>query len=91
VEALAKAGVSDEEKKRLADALGPMWDTPEVQQGLTDHPNRMARALAAVNDAVGKGSNSTGLTNTVADRRMGIRCRDVPYRTDSRFGSPWLL
>lgn len=57
VDALAKAGVSEEEKKRLAEALGPMWDTPEVQQGLTDHPNRMAPALAAVNDAVGKGSN----------------------------------
>jgi alpha-glucosidase len=57
VAALAKAGISDEQKQVLAKALGDTWSTPEARAGVADYPNKTAKALAAVNDAVGNGNN----------------------------------
>jgi len=57
VAALAKAGISDEQKQVLAKTLGDTWNTPEARAAVADYPNKMTRALAAVNDVTGKGSN----------------------------------
>jgi len=57
VAAIAKAGISDEQKQVLAKALGDTWNTPEVRAAVADYSNKTARALAAVNDAVGKNSD----------------------------------
>ena len=53
VDAQVKAGVSEQEKQALATALGPVWDTPEAKAALADYPNKMARAQAEINDAMG--------------------------------------
>src|ERR1019366_7934900 len=53
VDALAKAGVSDQEKQAMATALGRVWDTPEAKAALADYPSKMARAQAELNDAMG--------------------------------------
>ena len=53
VDALAKAGVSEQEKQAMAKALGPVWDTPEAKAALADYPNKMARAQAEIDDALG--------------------------------------
>ena len=51
VEAIAKAGVSEEDKRKLAVAIGEYWNTPEAKAALADYPNKMARAVAEVRDA----------------------------------------
>jgi len=53
VDALAKSGISDAQKKALEKALGETWHTPEAQAALAEYPNKLARALAAINDAMG--------------------------------------
>jgi len=53
VDALAKSGISDAQKKALEKALGETWHTPEARAALTEYPNKLARALAAINDAMG--------------------------------------
>ncbi len=38
-------------------SLGERWDTPEVKAALADYPNKLARAQAEIDDAMGRGSN----------------------------------
>ena len=53
VEAISQAGVSEQEKQVLMKALGPAWDTPETKAAVADYPNKLARVLAEINDAMG--------------------------------------
>ncbi len=53
VDALAKAGISDEQKAALAKSLGPVWETPEAKAALADYANKLARAQAEIDDAMG--------------------------------------
>ena len=53
VNALAKAGISDAQKAAIAKNLGPYWNTPETRAAMADYPNKLARAQAAINDALG--------------------------------------
>jgi len=50
VEGIAKAGVSEEDKRKLAEAIGEYWNSPEAKAALADYPNKMARAVATVKD-----------------------------------------
>ncbi len=53
VDAMAKAGISEEQKAALAKALGPVWETPEAKEALADYPNKLARAQAELGDVTG--------------------------------------
>jgi alpha-glucosidase len=53
IDALVKAGISETQKQVLAKALGPAWETPEAKAAVADYPNKVARALAEINDAMG--------------------------------------
>jgi alpha-glucosidase len=53
MDALVKAGISDEQRQALAKALGDVWETPEAKAAVADYPNKLARALAEINDAMG--------------------------------------
>ena len=46
-------GPSEEEKQVVAAARGTLWDTPEGRKAMEENPNRIKRALAAINDAMG--------------------------------------
>ncbi len=54
VDGMIKAGISNEERQELQKSLGEVWHTPEVQAALADYPNKLARALADIEDAMGK-------------------------------------
>ena len=53
VEAVSKAGISDQQKQALAAALGPVWETPEAKAAVADYPNKIARVLAEIHDTTG--------------------------------------
>jgi alpha-glucosidase len=53
VEAVSKAGISDQQKRALAAALGPVWETPEAKAAVADYPNKIARVLAEIHDTTG--------------------------------------
>jgi hypothetical protein len=53
VEALIKVGISEQERQALEKSLGERWQTRETQAALADYPNKLQRALADVNDAMG--------------------------------------
>jgi len=57
VNAMAKAGVTEEQKQLIEKQRGTERDTPEARAEVEDYPNKLARAAAAVNDVAGKGSN----------------------------------
>ena len=57
VNAMAKSGMTDEQKQALSKAPGPEWDTLEARAAVADYPNKLVRAAAEVNDVAGKGSN----------------------------------
>ena len=53
VDAMAKAGISEEQKAALAKSLGERWETPEVKAALADYPNKLTRAQAEIGDVTG--------------------------------------
>ena len=53
VEALIKVGISEQERQALEKSLGERWQARETQAALADYPNKLQRALADINDAMG--------------------------------------
>ena len=53
VDEMVRTGITDQLRKALEKRLGDTWRTPEAQAAVADYPNKLKRAQADVNDAVG--------------------------------------
>jgi len=53
VDEMAKIGISGEQRQALEKRFGATWQTPEVQAAVADYSNKLKRAQADLNDAMG--------------------------------------
>ena len=53
VDEMVRTGITDQLRKALEKRLGDTWRTPEAQAAVADYPNKLKRAQADVNDALG--------------------------------------
>ena len=50
VDALARTGMTEQQKEVVAKLQSTAWDTPAARANLADYPNKLVRAAAAVDD-----------------------------------------
>ena len=53
IDAMVKTGISNQQRQALEKRFGDTWRTPEVQAAVAEYSNKLKRAQAEVNDAMG--------------------------------------